>query len=49
MAEERFDNRFRHGKCHFALGYRISEFAGGGAFIVGKKGAYAEARSNGDF
>jgi len=29
--------------------YRISEFVAGGAFIVGRKGAYAEARANGDF
>ena len=31
------------------LFYRISEFVGGGAFIVGKKGAHAEAKGNGDF
>jgi len=28
---------------------RISQFVGGGAFIVGKKGAYAEARTSSDF
>jgi hypothetical protein len=28
--------------------YRISKFVGGGAFIVGRKGAYAEARAVGD-
>jgi hypothetical protein len=27
---------------------RILEFVAGGAFIVGKSGAYAEARANGD-
>jgi hypothetical protein len=30
------------------LFYRISEFVAGGAFIVARKGAYAEARANGD-
>ena len=28
---------------------RISEFVGRGTFIVGKQGAYAEAKRNGDF
>ena len=28
--------------------YRIIQFVAGGAFIVGKKGAYEEARANGD-
>jgi hypothetical protein len=31
------------------LFHRISEFVAGGAFIVAKKGAYAQARANGDF
>ena len=31
------------------LFYHISEFVGGGAFIIGEKGAYAEAKGNGDF
>jgi hypothetical protein len=29
--------------------YRISEFVDGGAFIVGRKGAYAQARADGHF
>jgi hypothetical protein len=29
--------------------YRISEFVAGGAFIVGRAGANAEGRANGDF
>ena len=29
--------------------HRISEFVGGGAFIVGKKGSYAKAKSDADF
>ena len=28
--------------------YRITEFVAGGAFIVGRKGDYAEGRANGD-
>lgn len=28
--------------------YLISEFVAGGAFIVGRKGAYAEAKRDGD-
>ena len=26
--------------------YRLTEFVGGGAFIVGKQGAYANAKTN---
>jgi hypothetical protein len=28
--------------------YNISEFVAGGAFMVGRKGAYAEAQASGD-
>ena len=29
--------------------YQILEFVGGGSFVVGRKGSYAKAKSDGDF